>query len=346
MKAYKKTFNLLKRAVPARERLLERSQSPFLCNNLLFRYLSGRNMRWITANVHRLPPDILIIENTNRCNARCTICAHPRMTRPQGVMDVGLFEQVISEAVSLGIRRVQLNATGEPLLDPHVVTRIRYAKEKGVPSVHMFTNASLLQGSLAEEILESGLDLLIVSVDDFSEEGFEKLRPPLRFDTIKDNLTGFIALRRRRGLDKPQVRINACYPEDNSRHFESSPGCREFRRLVDRFHINRPQFIHDWAGSQPEALKSYRRRGDAVPRTPCRQLYGTMNVHWDGRVALCCLDYDGQVILGDLSEESLTAVWRGEAYGRLRAAHERLEFDALPLCGPCGERPQWLMPEI
>jgi sulfatase maturation enzyme AslB (radical SAM superfamily) len=40
-------------------------------------------------------PDILQIESTNLCNAKCVFCPRDEMHRRQGVMDMDLYRKVV-----------------------------------------------------------------------------------------------------------------------------------------------------------------------------------------------------------------------------------------------------------
>ena len=55
-------------------------------------------------------------------------------------------------------------------------------------------------------------------------------------------------------------------------------------------------------------------RSTAAPTRgyPCYRQWLTFTVLWDGRVALCCADFDGRVILGDLRTSTIREVWNGE----------------------------------
>jgi radical SAM protein with 4Fe4S-binding SPASM domain len=52
---------------------------------------------------------------------------------------------------------------------------------------------------------------------------------------------------------------------------------------------------------------------------PCRLPQTSVVVLWDGRVVPCCHDYDGDVVLGDLTREDLAEIWPGPAAARFRA---------------------------
>ena len=58
----------------------------------------------LKAGRERTPrwPDIVQIESTNLCNAKCVFCPRDEMHRRQGVMDMDLFKKVVDECVTLG----------------------------------------------------------------------------------------------------------------------------------------------------------------------------------------------------------------------------------------------------
>jgi len=73
-------------------------------------------------------PDIVQIESTNLCNAKCVFCPRDEMHRRQGVMDFELYRKVVDECAALGITHVRVHNYGEPFLDKTLVEKVRYAK--------------------------------------------------------------------------------------------------------------------------------------------------------------------------------------------------------------------------
>ena len=74
------------------------------------------------------------------------------------------------------IKRVSLYRDGEPLLDKKMAWRISELKNRNIPETAIATNAQLLTEEKAEELLESGLDLIIFSIDSLKKDIFEKIR--------------------------------------------------------------------------------------------------------------------------------------------------------------------------
>jgi hypothetical protein len=56
----------------------------------------------------------------------------------------------------------------------------------------------------------------------------------------------------------------------------------------------------------------------------------------NGDVALCCLDYDGQFLLGHLdADTSIGEIWKGAAYKDVRLRHKQARQAEIHLCRHC-----------
>src|SRR5215212_9118931 len=102
-------------------------------------------------------PEIVQIESTNICNAKCVFCPRDEMHRRQGIMSFDLFTKIVDECVELGITHVRVHNYGEPFVDRKLVEKVRYAKQKGIKEVGMISNGSLITESVARGMVEAGL---------------------------------------------------------------------------------------------------------------------------------------------------------------------------------------------
>jgi len=122
------------------------------------------------------PPEIITVFVTDRCNLRCRSChcAHSETPGFQlnhvGDMDAAVFRKLMDDVPGHPI--VSFTG-GEPLLHPEISDFIAYAKAKGRLCA-LVTNGWLLTKK-AQELCESGLDILTVSLDG----------PELIHDTIR-----------------------------------------------------------------------------------------------------------------------------------------------------------------
>jgi sulfatase maturation enzyme AslB (radical SAM superfamily) len=262
-------------------------------------------------------PAVVRLETTNACNARCIICPHREMRRPITTMDDGLYAQLIDECAAAGCREVHLHNFGEPLMDKHIEERIAYAKQKGIRRVKIFCNGSLLTSARARALIEAGLDEVKVSLDGATREEFERIRTPLKFDAVVQNVIELVKLRNAL-QSKLNVHVACCSTTDKESTMLS------LENVVDAFSFGK---LHNWGGQSAVGKRL---------RKPCSRLWRTFTVLANGDVALCCLDYDGQQILGRVdSRHSIRDVWNGDPYRNIRRAHQEARQSEIPLCSNC-----------
>lgn len=257
------------------------------------------------------------LETTNACNAKCVICPHRDMRRPITTMDDGLYGRLIDQCAAAGCREVHLHNFGEPLLDKRIEERIAYAKQQGIRRVKIFCNGSLLTPERARRLIEAGLDEIKISLDGASREEFERIRTPLKFDSVVRNVMELVKLRDTMQSNL-RVHIACCSTTDKEATMQL------LERAVDHFAFGK---LHNWGG-QTNVRKGIRK--------PCSRLWRTFTVLVSGEVALCCLDYDGQQILGRVDgQHSIRDVWNGPLYRQVRRFHRTGRQSEIPLCANC-----------
>jgi sulfatase maturation enzyme AslB (radical SAM superfamily) len=254
------------------ERLLLANAKPV--RSLMLRTGRDRAPRW---------PDIVQIESTNLCNAKCVFCPRDEMHRRQGVMDFDLYRKVVDECAALGITHVRVHNYGEPFLDKTLVEKVRYAKSKGIAEVGMISNGSLITEDLARGMIDAGLDAINISVDASGKEVFEATRLHLKYDDVIQNVRTLARLRNESGRTHPKL-ILSFVRQNNSA--EEANFIKEWSQVADKIHITD---LHNWAGTL---------NATSDVQFPCYRLWLTFTVLWDGRVSMCCADFDGRHVFG------------------------------------------------
>lgn len=271
-------------------------------------------------------PQIAHIEVTNICNARCVMCPQSTMKRQLGAMEDSLYRRIIEQCQPLAT--VWTFMMGEPLMDKNLPQRIIHAKNVGIKRMGVFTNASLLELDLADRLLDSGLDHITISFDALTEQTFKEIRPGLNFRQVTKNIENLVKLRRKRKEKKPFIAIEFVKMQRNAS--EAEPFRKKWERIVDAVYISN---TINWGGvnqTKPPAQASYYKM-----RRPCYMPWRDMVLFVDGRVTLCCYDYEGSVILGDASKQSLKEIWTGTRLAEIRKMHLNGEFDKIPVCTNC-----------
>jgi radical SAM protein with 4Fe4S-binding SPASM domain len=68
-------------------------------------------------------------------------------------------------------------------------------------------------------------------------------------------------------------------------------------------------------------------------KSPCRDLWRILVVLWNGKVVPCCVDFEGNIILGDAERENLQKIFKGPAMKALRKSHLQKRLSGL--CEKC-----------
>ena len=274
-------------------------------------------------------PEIVQIESTNICNAKCVFCPRDDMHRRQGIMTVDLFKKIVDECVELGITHVRMHNYGEAFVDRKLVEKVRYAKEKGIKEVGVISNGSLITEDAARGMIDAGLDAINISVDASGKDVFESTRIGLKYDKVIANIERLVRLRAESGKRRPKL-ILSFVRQNNSA--DEQAFIEHWRKVADKIHITD---LHNWGGTlDRESDVNY----------PCYRPWLTFTVLWDGRVSLCCADFDGHTILGDMNTSSIKEIWNNDLFRSVRREH--LESGGPDVCRACDlpkkDSPLWI----
>jgi radical SAM protein with 4Fe4S-binding SPASM domain len=269
------------------------------------------------------------IEITNACNSDCIMCPRQSMTRPVKNMDFELYKKIIDDCGRIGVKIIQPFNFGEPLMHNRLGDFIKYAKEHTQSRVQISTNAALLTNEKAMELLDSGLDRINIDIDGFTKDTFEKVRKNLNFDKVVENTERFIELKNR--LNKSIFITVSIINMD-----ETEGEIEEFKRYW-KPRINRVLDVqyNTWTGSVENRNNSI--NNSKRFNCPCKMLWDQMVILQDGKVALCCLDYDGKVVVGDIKNESIMDIWNGKILNSIRQKQIELKFDEISTCRACNQ---------
>lgn len=269
----------------------------------------------------------LQIETTNVCQADCVFCSYTKMTRPKGTMPMPLFRRIVADALTVPlIEQITLTGLGETLLDRYLVERIRYIKaQTPALAVDLYTNGNLLKPALTDQLIAAGLDVLYVSLNAVNAE---KRREVMRLDDF-DQVCGYLdyALAAAKGT-RMRIIVKGVASKDlmevgEHEQFQERWGGDHEKGGASYLHLE-----GNWAGAMGQKMRT-------VPRSACKRAFGQIMVLWDGRVSLCCFDGFGEVILGDLTTQTIRDVYNGDRATGIRVAHHEGRRAELPLCGTC-----------
>ena len=157
------------------------------------------------GSVAALDPVCLYLETTNRCNLLCTTCPRTfEALEPPADMSWKLFTRIVDQVPR--IARVVLHGVGEPMMVRELPRMIRYLKARGT-YVLFNTNGTLLTRRKGQELIDSGLDELRVSLDAAEPHAFQLVRGRDMFARIVRNIRAFRAMQRELAVERPRVSL-------------------------------------------------------------------------------------------------------------------------------------------
>ncbi len=279
---------------------------------------------------HAFPPQ-LVVENTSRCNLRCLHCAHKSLIRPRRHMEDALWRRIVDE-VAAESPACELWPTfyGEALvLRDRLWERLDYAHAAGCRNLVLNTNGTLLdRWDSIDKVLASPLKRLIVSLDGFSAESFERIRLGARRDAVYAAVAELCRRREARGLGHPLVIVQFSVMPQNAHEAEAFRAYWQARGAEVKI---RPML--EWGGTVPAGTI----RHDTDFRCVCPWGNNTMAVLQDGRVSACAVDYEGRFSVGRIGEITVREAWRRLGVA-LRAPQRANRWDAVPaICRGCGD---------
>ncbi len=151
------------------------------------------------------PPVCLYLEVTNRCNLLCETCPRTFETlEPPADMSWELFTRIVDQVPN--IARVVLHGVGEPMLVKDLPRMVKYLKDRG--SYVLFnTNGTLLQPKKFQQIIDTGLDELRVSLDAADRKSYAQIRGKDFFNRIVRDVGKFVAYQQQIGAANPRVSL-------------------------------------------------------------------------------------------------------------------------------------------
>lgn len=285
---------------------------------LAYSYLRGEE-------VSKGLPNEITIELTNFCNLRCIMCPRNDMKRKVGYMDFSLFKKIIDEVAEYA-ELVDLDLYGESLLHPKATDMIRYAKSKGLLTL-ISTNLTHIDEKKAKDIIESGLDAIILSFDGATKETYEKIRRGSSYDKTLANLETFLRVKKELKSKTPFTTLQMIYMKDTQKEAD------EFLKKFEKSSANVVRLKPFVTMSRDKAWMS------ALPSTiskkPCIMLWRKLTIFWDGVAGPCCNDYDKGFPLGDVNKQTIREIWNGQSMKTLRKMHLQGKGQEVPLCKGC-----------
>jgi radical SAM protein with 4Fe4S-binding SPASM domain len=276
-------------------------------------------------------PYILDIELTNNCNIDCIMCPRSIMTRKLGMMSFKLFKKIINEAAGYktGIRFIR---AGEPFLNKDILKMIDYTKKKNL-FCHVTTNGLVLTNELIIKVVTSGLDSIIFSFQGTNRKEYELMRNNNQYDKLKEHIVFLKKVRDEQGSDTPFIQVSTSILDETEEEIKQfSEQWNMVADRVDKWFTSLDRISH-----LPRVKKLLKRQSTLkyLSNAPCNEVATKLSINWNGDVTACCSDFDGKLLLGNITDKSLKEIWKSKKINALRKILSRGERHKIPFCSLC-----------
>ncbi len=259
-------------------------------------------------------------------------------------MEWELFERIASGLVSEKQTSTLVFALhNEPLLDKRLFDWVKHVKASS-SETHciIVTNGELLDRFGLAEMVQSGLDELIISLNAHTKETYESINTGLDFDRVMKNVH-YVLLDRH---TKPKVKLRFALTTENAHevklavdYWKTQGVCTTVRGITNRAGSldNFQRFRLKDTDYSGKVLWTVWKRLMSVARgfTGCDLPFYQMNILFNGDVIVCCHDWNRTTVVGNVKTGSLREIWNSERMNEIRRLILRKRYEQINSCKAC-----------
>lgn len=290
-------------------------------------------------------PFILYVDPSSACNLKCSFCpcgtAHSNLWTEEkrnsiGIMKMELFKKIVDDCGGFPdkIKVLRLYKEGEPLANPNFAEMVAYAKKSGhFWGIDTTTNGTLLNPELNRKIIEAGLTRIHISVEGLSAKEYKDIcGTDIDFERFRANIKD---LYEHRGgchvfIKTIVENCNAKDEEEKKKRFYEL-----FGDICDE--ISFEHIAPCWPGFDKELYSDevgvY---GNKIQEcVVCPRLFYILTINSDGAATRCIVDWNRQMVFGNVLEESVPELW--SRMDEFRIEHLKGNRRKMPGCDACLE---------
>jgi radical SAM protein with 4Fe4S-binding SPASM domain len=255
-------------------------------------------------------------------------------------MPLDLLEKLASDIADFddNVGVVDVCGSGEPLLFPHIFEWITLLKNtNNIKQLKMTTNGTGLTPKNAEEVVNAGLDLIIISINGISSKHYKKItHTNVNFNSLLEKIKYLHKIKKKCKLHIKC--IGDYFSEEEREKF-----LEIFSPICDTIHIDNA--INQWIDVDlptlpykntelSETVNRFGKDFEFQEKPMCNFPFYYLRVHTSGKVSSCATNWKDEMIVGDSNIQSLKEIWNSKELNDLRI--QLLEQKNLPdKCNVC-----------
>ncbi|MFL6236341.1 MAG: radical SAM/SPASM domain-containing protein [Thermoanaerobaculia bacterium] len=247
------------------------------------------------------------------CNQSCYFCPVSIAPREDYFMPTPLYERIVGELAAYRdtIEAVFMINYNEPTADKRFVDQVRAIKAAGLPPA-VLTNGTGLNPDRVDALLAmGGLRFLSINLSTLDRERYQRDRGGDHLPVVLRNLD---YLRDKPLAEVMDMAVLGTGDDDHKRDFEEISQRFAGSRFDVKYYevMDRAGYLQ--IGHRPASRERRLCGCENVGSRPLQHLHITPR----GTCVLCCEDYDGKYVVGDLTRESVAEVLTGPAMALMR----------------------------
>lgn len=290
-------------------------------------------------------PVFASFEPSNFCNLHCPQCPVGMQTKQNQkgeTMNFNLFKDIFNE-LKINLLYAIFYFQGEPLTNKNLAQMIAFAHANHVFTMTS-TNAQLLDNKFARELVESGLDKIIISIDGANQQTYEQYRVGGSLAKAIEGVNFIEKWKNQLHRKTPLVEIQCLLLRTTETQID------EIKQLAKTLNANNiifktAQFYNFENGNSlmpvDENLSRYRHtNGKYVIKNKlhnrCSRLWTGTVITADGNILPCCYDKNADFTFGKFEKSNFKTVFKGQKAisFRKKILANRKQFE---ICRNCTE---------
>lgn len=267
------------------------------------------------------------IEPSTACNLACPECPSglKSFSRPTGKIDLESNKKIIQE-VGKQLFYINYYFQGEPFLHPQFLELIKEAKRNKIYTATS-TNAHFISKEKAKEIVQAGLDRLIISIDGMTQKTYESYRVNGLLEKVIEGSKNMVEAKKNLNSQTPHLIFQFLVVKPNEHEVDQ---VFELAKSIgiDELRLKTAQVYNYQYGNElipdNEKYARYVKKKDGTYRLKattgnhCWRMWSSCVFTWDAQVVPCCFDKDASIKLGSALEENFNQIWKSKKYSNFR----------------------------
>ena len=247
------------------------------------------------------------VEITNICNMRCSFCHGTKREKKQ--MTLGEFARIAGNLKGV-TEYLYFHVLGEPLTHPMLPIFIEYASKLGF-KVALTTNGTLLERA-GDGVISAGAYKVNVSLHSFESDDKEKqtayVNSCLDFADKASRAGVLTVLRLWNGHSEGEALNELTLSLMKQRFGEDWAFGARGARIRDKLHVEYGERF-EWPDINADEIGE---------RVFCHGLGDHFAILVDGSVVPCCLDAEGDMVLGNIFSEDIRSILSSERAEKIK----------------------------